>query len=113
MSRNWLLPTLIAVAAIAFAAGVLFASPREAFAENSVSQTLPPIFEVGNTVTFGPQGPNLTIVQVYGDWIYVEQQRMGGFSSPMDSNTDNSQRFWVCAPHVQDSWRLVRRATAQ
>jgi hypothetical protein len=111
MTRSWLIPTLVAVAAVAFAFGTLFAPAPTASAQAGASSTLPPIFQVGNTVTFGPQGPNLTVVQVYGDWIFAEQQILGGFTTSTDQDTNASNRFWVYVPRVQDSWRLVKEAT--
>jgi len=104
-----MLPTLIAVAAVAFAAGMLMAPATAASAQASASATLPPIFQVGNTVSFGPQGPNLTIVQVYGDWLYLEQQRMGGFTNPVEPEKVDEGRFWLNATSIQDSWRLVQQ----
>lgn len=107
MNRYWMLPTLVAVAAVAFSAGMLTAPVAPVSAQGNVAQGLPPIFQAGNTVTFGPQGPNLTIVQVYGDWLLLEQQRMGGFTNPTEPAEVDAGRFWLYAPSIQDSWRLV------
>lgn len=110
MTRYWMLPTLIAVAAVAFSAGMLISPGTPVSAQGNVAQSLPPIFQVGNTVTFGPQGPNLTIVQVYGNWLLLEQQRMGGFTTPIEPAEVDAGRFWLHAPSIQDSWRLVAQA---
>jgi hypothetical protein len=110
MLRVYGLLVLGLVAAASFGAGLIAAGvvgTQPAHAQASVpASTLPPIFNVGNVVTFGPQGPRLTVLEVYGSWIYVAQERV--YSSRPDVGEDpNAERFWLYVPGISDSWRLV------
>jgi hypothetical protein len=110
-------PSMLVIAAVAvaaFSAGALFAGG--AFVQPASAQgnqQLPPIFQVGNTVTYGPQGHMLTILQIWNEWIFVEQDRVGGFTTDTEAQTDadtnNVNRFWVHVPAFNDSWRMIER----
>lgn len=98
-----------ALAAAAFLAGAFFADvkPPQASAQAAPASTLPPIFQVGNTVTFGAQGARAHILQVHGDWIYVEQPPMGGFQTTGPGADNELDRYWIFVPSFENSWRIA------
>ncbi len=70
--------------------------------------SLPPIFQRDNVVTFGPQGPELTILEVHGNWIYAAQNLRFGRSTATE-DIDPRSLFWIHVPSINQSWQLVER----